>query len=300
MNFTLLDKIESTEAGILATIISTEGHSYKKKGEKALFELDNPFPVYGNFGSQCVDQDLVEYASQAFEAGAPKQVHVDTTDVEDVHFGYGTYCGGKLDILLEPILDEHRKVYRQLRTRLEKKECCYLIHDLKTGKLAIAGEAPGIKEGFFVEEISAPVDVFMFGATPLAQRIATYLIDTDFKPHVIDWREAYLDKFKGICESILYQEDFPFDSCSYVLALSHSYLMDKKALAAALECGSTYVGMLSSKKRRDKIYEELAEEGISARAIARVRSPIGIDVKGRSDPEIAIGIVAELMEFKNT
>ncbi len=75
--------------------------------------------------------------------------------------------------------------------------------------------------------------------------------------------------------------------------------MDKKALAAALRCGCAYVGMLSSKKRRDKIFEELAEEGIPAQAIARVRSPVGIDVKGRSDPEIAVGIVAEIMEFKN-
>lgn len=299
MNLTLLDKIIHTETGILATITATKGHSYKKKGEKALFELDNPFPSYGNFGSQCVDQDIVKPAAEAFAARAPRHVHIDTSDASDVHFGYGIYCGGELDILLEPILGEHREVYLELKTRLEKKESCYLIHDLTTGDLALSQESPEEKEGFFVEAIATPVDVFMFGATPLAQRIAAYLVDTDFNPHVIDWREAYLEKFTDVCETTLYQDDFPFDDRSYVLVLSHSFLMDKKALAAAFRCGSAYVGLLSSTKRRDKIFEELAEEGIPARDISRVRSPVGIDVKGRTDPEIAIGIVAELMEFKN-
>ena len=59
MNFTLLDEIEKKRSAVLATILTTTGHTYKKRGDKALFEVDNPFPVYGNFGSQCVDLDLI-------------------------------------------------------------------------------------------------------------------------------------------------------------------------------------------------------------------------------------------------
>ena len=299
MNFTLLDKIETARSAVLATILTTTGHTYKKRGDKALFEVDSPFPVYGNFGSQCVDQDLVKWAAEAFAARKPRHVHVNTAETTDVDFGYGTYCGGELDILLEPVLDGHHAVYRELRARLERDKTCYLIHDLSTGELMISDSATEERDDVLVETITAPVDVVLFGATPLAQRLLTYLQDTDFLPHVVDWREAYLDNFHGNCRTTLYQDDFPFDEGSFVLILSHSFTRDKQALAAALRLGCPYVGMLSSTKRRDQIFADLADEGVSEQDIARVHSPIGIDVGARSDAEIAVGVIAELIGSKN-
>jgi xanthine dehydrogenase accessory factor len=299
MNFTLLDEIEKKRSAVLATILTTTGHTYKKRGDKALFELDNPFPVYGNFGSQCVDQDLVKWAAEAFASLKPRQVHVNTAEATDVDFGYGTYCGGELDILLEPLRDPHRAVYRELRARLGQDKTYYLVHDLSTGELTISNSATEERDYVLVEMITAPVDVVVFGATPLAQRLLTYLRDTDFLPHVIDWREAYLDQFTGKCRTTLYKDDFHLGEKSFVLILSHSFTRDKQMLSAALRRGCPYVGMLSSTKRRDRIFADLIEEGIPGEDIARVRSPIGIDIKARSDAEIAAGIVAELIGYKN-
>lgn len=302
MNRSLLAKIESVDCAILATILATKGHTYKKAGDKALFELDSAFPIYGNFGSQCVDQDIVKWAAEAFAAGAPRRVHVDVAGESDVHFGYGAYCGGELDILLEPVLEAHKEVYRRLTERLDRNESCFLVHDMKSGALALSEDAArGFEEpgSRFVERIDAPWRVCLFGATPLAERIVSILEDTDFVPRVFDWRETYLDKFKELCDTTLAAEDFSFDERCLVLVLSHNFLKDKQILSAALRRGCPYVGMLSSKTRRDKIYEELAEEGIQSETIARVRSPIGLDIKGRSDAEIAVSIVAELIGFKN-
>lgn len=300
MNFTLLEKIEKTPSAVLATILTTSGHTYKKRGDKALFALGDAFPAYGNFGSQCVDRDLVKWSAEAWTAGRPRQVHVNTADAADVDFGYGTYCGGELDILLEPVLDHHRSVYRKLRERLEKKDRCFLVHDLGTGALKISDSETEERDDVLVEPVAPPFDVFLFGATPLARKILTYLEDTDFLPHVIDWREAYLNKFQGLCATTLYEKDLPFDETSLVLVLSHSYTMDRKALLAALERGCAYVGLLSSTTRRDKIFEDLADEGVPAMDIRSIRSPVGIDIAARSDAEIAVGIVAELIGLKNS
>ena len=136
-----------------------------------------------------------------------------------------------------------------------------------------------------------PADRINFGVT-FSQKFAQEM--------GLDWREAYLEKFRGKCATTLYEKEFPFNESSLVLVLSHSFSMDRKVLAAALERGCAYVGLLSSTKRRDAIFQDLADEGIPAPEIARVRSPVGIDITARSDAEIAVGIVAELIGFKNS
>ncbi len=59
------------------------------------------------------------------------------------------------------------------------------------------------------------------------------------------------------------------------------------------------MGLLSSKLRRDTLFETLAGEGVSVRDLGRVSSPVGIDLRAKTDPEIAIGIVAEIVGFVN-
>jgi xanthine dehydrogenase accessory factor len=56
--------------------------------------------------------------------------------------------------------------------------------------------------------------------------------------------------------------------------------------------------MMSSRPRRDRMYEELRSEGVNGAQIDRVRSPVGMDTGGATDTEIAVGIVAEMLRFK--
>ena len=142
MNFSLLDKIDEVSGGILATILKTEGSSYKKEGAKALFVVDDPFPRHGNLGSLCVDQHILSTGKAALETGKPRIITIDTTTPEDIHFGYGTYCGGVMKILLEPVIDAHRQVYRALARHLENNEPVYLVHDLHSGTLSIVRTEP--------------------------------------------------------------------------------------------------------------------------------------------------------------
>ena len=84
-----------------------------------------------------------------------------------------------------------------------------------------------------------------------------------------------------------------------MLLLSHNFERDKTALKAALAARCAYIGLLSSKVRRDQLYEDLIAEGVAAKDLTGVFCPIGADIKGRSDPEIAVSIAAELVEVVN-
>jgi len=298
MNSSLLEKIEDVDKGILATILSTEGHTYKKKGERALFVLDDPFPVYGNFGSLCVEQEIVLRAGEAFAEKVSKVITIDTSETTDIHLGYGTYCGGKMTILLEPITDKSKAAYRDAKQHLEAGRPFYLIHHQRSGDVVVSStDQPGDE---VVSEFIQPLtNLVLFGATPLAQRVVTILEEMDFNIHVIDWRSDYTDRFVGRTSIVDNDGPYPFDESAMVLILSHSFERDKETLRQALVNRCPYIGLLSSKIRRDQLYEDLGNDGISAADLARISSPVGVDIDGRSDPEIAISIAAELVRFKN-
>lgn len=296
MNFSLLDKIETVHDGILATIVRTEGHTYKKSGAHALFDAGAPAPVWGNLGSACVDQELVRQGGEALAAGVPRIVRIDTSESEDADFGYGTYCGGVVEILVEPLLDRHKTVYRDLRGRLASRTPVWLTHDLATGELNIHGAEPAPVEGIHVEAVPPLRPVFIFGATPLARCLVRTLDDMEFDLHVVDWRSDYLDGFAAIAGVTTHAGEAPLTDDAFVLIVSHHYHRDRAMIAETLANNCAFVGMLSSRVRRDQMFDELRKEGVADADLARVVSPIGIDIGARSDAEIAIAVAAQLVE----
>lgn len=300
MNFSLLDKIEAADRCILATVLETEGHTYKKKGAKALFVLGQPAPIWGNLGSLCVDQELIRQGGEAVADGKPRRVEIDTSEVEDADFGYGTYCGGVMRILVEPVTEAHKLVYRGLREHLALRKHAFLVHDLSTGHIQLAESEPQPNEGVLVEAIGPLRPLYVFGATPLTRRLLQFLDDMAFELHVVDWRADYLDGFRDIDGVSLHLDDTPtIGPDALVLIQSHHFHRDKKILKYALAQKCAFVGMLSSRSRRDEMYKELREDGVSDNDLARVSSPIGIDIGARTDPEIAVAVAAELVRFVN-
>jgi xanthine dehydrogenase accessory factor len=202
MNFSMLHRIQRADHAFVATVVRTEGHTYRKSGAKALFREGDPIPLFGNLGSLCADQELVDQGGAACREGRPRVVRIDTTSAADADVGYGTYCGGVMEILIEPLSEDHKSVYRELGDRLERDETVSLVHDTRDGRLSLrAGAADRTApdaDDRYVESIRPPQRVFLFGATPLARRIARILEDSEFDAHVVDWRSAYLEGCEGV------------------------------------------------------------------------------------------------------
>ena len=77
--------------------------------------------------------------------------------------------------------------------------------------------------------------------------------------------------------------------------MTRGHAFDRIVLAEALKTKAGYIGMISSRRKREAIYQALMEEGVSKDALARVHSPIGIPIGGETPAEISISIVAELI-----
>ena len=86
----------------------------------------------------------------------------------------------------------------------------------------------------------------------------------------------------------------------FIVILTRGHLHDKTVLAQALKTGAGYIGMIGSQRKRDAIYRALLKGGFSKRDIDRVHSPIGLSIGAETPEEIAVSIVAEMIQINKT
>jgi xanthine dehydrogenase accessory factor len=94
--------------------------------------------------------------------------------------------------------------------------------------------------------------------------------------------------FRARLESLAEEDDF----AAVVASLGHD---DEAALRRALEAGCEYVGLVASRVRGAAVLESLRAAGVPDDALARVRTPAGVDIGARTHAEIALAILAELV-----
>jgi xanthine dehydrogenase accessory factor len=75
---------------------------------------------------------------------------------------------------------------------------------------------------------------------------------------------------------------------------------DEDALAAALGLPIGYIGLVASARRAAAVLAALRERGVGEEALARIRSPAGLDLGPSSQPEIAVAVLAELVAWRHT
>jgi xanthine dehydrogenase accessory factor len=85
---------------------------------------------------------------------------------------------------------------------------------------------------------------------------------------------------------------------TFLAIVTRGHLHDRDALRGALKTVSAYIGMIGSRRKRDLIYAALMEEGIPAEDLRRVHCPIGVSIGAETPQEIAVSIVAELIQVR--
>jgi xanthine dehydrogenase accessory factor len=197
------------------------------------------------------------------------------------------------------VLEEHKRIYRQVRSSLDDGKPVTLDHDMTTGEVIITDGAADADADHYIETLQPARRLCIFGATPLAGQLVRILQAMHFSIHISDWREGYLATLKDLPQVTMHLSTWPVDAEAFALVMSHNHERDLESLRSALSVGCRYVGLLSSISRRDHILQQLGEEGFSDEQLAAVHSPVGIDIHGRSDAEIATSIVAQLIQVKN-
>jgi xanthine dehydrogenase accessory factor len=161
----------------------------------------------------------------------------------------------------------------------------------------------GIIEGtdIFVESYIRPIKVIIVGAVHIAQYLVDFANSLNFEISVIDPRGYFATKQRFPDLKIINKwpdeafKEIETDSNTALIALTHDPKIDDPALQHAIKKKFYYIGALGSKKTHENRCVRLKQAGFIDKEINLIHGPIGIKLGGRSAPEIALSIIAQLV-----
>jgi len=153
----------------------------------------------------------------------------------------------------------------------------------------------------FIETYIRPIKVIIVGAVHIAQYLVDFAKSLNFEISIIDPRGYFASEQRFPNMNIINKwpieafEEIKTDSSSALIALTHDPKIDDPALKHALKNKFFYIGALGSKKTHEKRCKRLKEIGFNNEAINSIHGPIGLKLGGKSAPEIALSIIAQLV-----
>jgi xanthine dehydrogenase accessory factor len=158
----------------------------------------------------------------------------------------------------------------------------------------------------FIEVYPLPPRLIIVGAVHFADPLVTIANAIGFDTFLIDPRKAYAtrERFPHAGQIMVEwpQEALPkmlLNHSAYIVILTHDPKLDDPALQISLNSNARYVGALGSKRTNNKRRERLLRAGFTSDHINRLHAPIGLDIGGHSPGEIAVSIMAEIIQVRN-
>lgn len=279
----------------LVLVARTEGSTYRKSGAVALVGADGAH--VGVISGGCLESGVETLAREALRAGAPKLKVFDTRSDDDLVFGSGSGCRGRMHVLALP------------GTAAASRTLVDAIIDAGGARrpitLALDALAPGLLDGGEVTIRPAP-QVLVLGAGPevpplvrIGQTLGWYCIVADARegllaPERIGHVDRVLPRRPAAALRELSGERF-----DAALVMTHVADADLEALRSLAVVEVPYVGLLGPPARRDELLARLdASERDALRA--RLRAPAGLPLGGDGPEAIALAIAAELQKVVNS
>jgi xanthine dehydrogenase accessory factor len=303
----LSSTVEWLKAGhrvVLATVVETWGSAPRPAG--ALLAIRDDGQVSGSVSGGCVEDDLIDRIRNHKLADAkPEVVVYGVTKEQATRFGLP--CGGRLQIVLEPVSD--LGTMPVLLSRVANGELIARTLDLRTGEASLspASRADTLTfDGKLLKTIHGPRwRVLIIGAGQLSRYLAQMAMALDYSVVVCDPREEYADTWdipgvafsRGMPDDVV--AELNLDSHSAVVAITHDPKLDDLALIEALKSAAFYVGALGSRLNTARRKQRLTEFDLSSGELDRLHGPVGLRIGSKTPPEIAVAILAEMTAVRH-
>lgn len=294
---------------VLATVIRTRGHAYRKVGAAMLFTSDGR--KYRSISPGCLETDLQQRVSTLLENDCSELVIYNMEPEEDVMWGEMTGCGGVIEVLLEPVSGTFRQTLDAARLILQEGssvlvnrywEGNHWVYSYNTRE-ATYPVYPADKLECSNDNMLAAVWIprprlVIFGAGFDAEPIYELARQAGFHIVMVDWRASLCtsERFPlaelcvGTPEEIVTR--LKLSSSDYIVACSHHLRHEQTLLQYVLPCNPRYVGIIGSRKRISLLFENKPIP-------TNVFAPIGVNIGAEGPFEIAISIVAQLIAIRS-
>src|SRR5882672_11420702 len=158
----------------------------------------------------------------------------------------------------------------------------------------------------YIEPIEPSPELYIIGAGHVAFHLARLAAEVGFRIHVVDDREKFAnaERFPAAAEIIV--DDIPswiarvsLPAHAYAVIVTRGHTNDLEALRALAPRELRYLGLIGSRAKVARIYEQLVEDKMTPEALSHVHAPIGLDIGAVTPQEIAVSILAELIAVKH-
>ena len=306
-----LDWHEAGRKVAIATVLETWGSA--PRGVGSLLVMDDAGAMEGSVSGGCVEGAVMVEAMDALSDGKPRVLEYGVSD--DTAFEVGLACGGTIRILVEAVgASMGEDILRSLvASKLSAKPAAYVV-DLESNARRVSDaseyverfrlDRSGIEEDgrTFVAIHNPPLRLFIVGAVHIAQHLAPMARAVGMSVTVIDPREAFADAARFPDETLVHEwPDEAIDALApnertAIVTLTHDPKLDDPALQSALKSKAFYIGCLGSKRTHAKRVTRLEESGWTVGDIDRLHAPIGLPLGGRAPAEIAVSVIAEIVQ----
>lgn len=325
--------IQDKQQIALATVVKTWGSAPRREGSK--LGITSKLAMTGSVSGGCVEGAVVEEAIAGLKDGKARLLKFGVAD--DTAWEVGLTCGGSIEVFVEPLNLSWWEIacertlhdqYAKTVTILEGANIGEKVMFDAEGKVLFSTEglspelidnmrltAESMKQSgtammneqrVMVDVIASRPHLILIGGVHVSIPLQTMAHLLGFRVSIIDPRSAFAseERFPDVSAILHTYPDkalpqLGLDPNTYVAVLTHDPKIDDKALITALPSTVPYIGVLSSGKTHEKRVKRLKEAGISDDLIARIHTPVGIDIGASTPEEIAISILAEIVAVRN-
>jgi xanthine dehydrogenase accessory factor len=294
----------------LVTVVETWGSAPRPAG--ALLAIRDDGVLSGSVSGGCVEDDLIARTRAAWTAGktdssTPSLIVYGVSKEEAARFGLP--CGGTLRLLQEPLQDIHwvEQLLQQTATQQLVKRSVTLATGAVQLSAAQRGQALEF-DGITLSTVFGPKwRLLLIGAGQLSQAVAQMALLLDFEVLACDPREEYASTLLAAVPGVIRVDGMPDDAVralppdahTAIVALTHDPKLDDMALIEALQSDAFYVGALGSRRNQQTRKQRLAEHfDLTAEQLNRLHGPVGLALGAKTPAEIAVSIVAEMVQVK--
>ena len=291
---TLVAEVDAGRAAAVCTVVARRGSAPQVPGATMLVRADGG--AVGTVGGGAPEARVQRRASELLRTGGSDLLELSLD--EDYDEGEALRCGGAMSVGIMPI--DSADVLAPFRAALDAGRRHEPAH------VPIVIEHEGRRRAYRLHVEVSPT-LLMAGAGHVGQAVARLAAGLGF--HVVAFddraelasRERLGEDVEAIVDDVPRAlGEYPIDGGCYVVIATRGHQHDREALEAVIRRPAAYIGMIASKRKAAAILNALAEAGIDRESLARVHTPIGLPIGAQTVDEIAVSIMAEVIQTRRS
>ena len=305
--------MEASIPVVLLYVLESSGSSPGRQGFNMAVAADDE--MCGSIGGGIMEHKFVEMAKARLAEGlGVNSVHKQIHDKAAGRNQSGMICSGEQTIFLHKPDEADLHAIKAMLASVAKFRNGSLM--ITPGGIAFGEEVPAVDFNFeqlsgtsfhLTEKTGYKNKLHIIGGGHCALALSKLMAPMDFHICVYEERE----NLNTLVANGHAQEKHIVASYSelgdkiaggdnvYVVIMTFGYRTDDVAVRALLSNSYRYIGLLGSRKKIEKLFTEYENSELDKQALAKIHSPIGLQIRSQTPEEIAISIAAEIIAEKN-